>query len=42
VAEIILAAVEARKLYETTHPVMARAAQERIDAILESFGSSAA
>jgi short-subunit dehydrogenase len=41
-AEIILAAVEAGKLYETTHPVMARAAQERIEAILESFGSSAA
>lgn len=41
-AEIILAAVEAGKLYETTHPVMARTAQERIEAILESFGSSAA
>jgi NAD(P)-dependent dehydrogenase (short-subunit alcohol dehydrogenase family) len=41
-AEIILAAVEAGKLYETTHPVMARAAQERIEGILESFGSSAA
>ncbi|WP_030521942.1 SDR family oxidoreductase [Nocardia rhamnosiphila] len=41
-AEIVLAAVEAGKLYETTHPVMAHAARERIETILESFGASAA
>ncbi|MEV3963517.1 SDR family NAD(P)-dependent oxidoreductase [Nocardia sp. NPDC050193] len=40
-AEIVLAAVEAGKLYETTHPVMAHAARERIETILESFGASA-
>lgn len=40
-AEIVLAAVEAGKLYETTHPVMARAARERIETILESFGAAA-
>ncbi|WP_280414932.1 SDR family NAD(P)-dependent oxidoreductase [Nocardia carnea] len=40
-AEIILDAVEAGKLYETTHPDMAAAARERIDTILESFGTPA-
>ncbi|WP_063039865.1 SDR family oxidoreductase [Nocardia grenadensis] len=40
-AEIVLAAVEAGKLYETTHPVMAHAARERIETILESFGAAA-
>lgn len=40
-AEIILDAVEAGKLYETTHPEMALAARERIDTILQSFGSPA-
>ncbi|MGW0003694.1 hypothetical protein ACWDT6_07615 [Nocardia grenadensis] len=40
-AEVVLAAVEARKLYETTHPVMAHAARERIETILESFGAAA-
>lgn len=40
-AEIVLAAVEAGKLYETTHPVMAQAARERIETILESFGAAA-
>ncbi|WP_328398018.1 SDR family oxidoreductase [Nocardia sp. NBC_00416] len=40
-AEIILAAVESGKLYATTHPVMAHAARERVDTILESFGSPA-
>lgn len=38
-AEIILAAVEAGKMYETTHPGMARAARDRTDMILESFGT---
>ncbi|GGL38202.1 SDR family oxidoreductase [Nocardia jinanensis] len=38
-AEIILAAVEAGKLYETTHPLMSLAARERIDTIMESFGA---
>ncbi|MGW5384497.1 SDR family oxidoreductase [Nocardia sp. NPDC003963] len=37
-AEVILAAVESGKLYETTHPTMANAARERIETILESFG----
>lgn len=40
-AEIILGAVESGKLYETTHPEMAAAARERIDTILESFGTPA-
>ncbi|WP_063059552.1 SDR family oxidoreductase [Nocardia sienata] len=40
-AEIVLAAVEAGKLYETTHPVMAHAALERIETILEAFGAPA-
>ncbi|WP_024805780.1 SDR family oxidoreductase [Nocardia sp. BMG51109] len=40
-AEIILDAVESGKLYETTHPTMAVAARERIDTILESFGTPA-
>ena len=40
-AEIILDAVESGKLYETTHPDMAAAARERIDTILESFGTTA-
>ncbi|MGW6336391.1 SDR family oxidoreductase [Nocardia rhamnosiphila] len=40
-AEIILAAVESGKLYETTHPTMANAARERIGTILESFGARA-
>ncbi|MGW4068766.1 hypothetical protein [Nocardia grenadensis] len=40
-AEVVLAAVEAGKLYETTHPVMAHAARERIETILESFGAAA-
>jgi len=40
-AEIILSAVEAGKLYETTHPDMAReAAKDRVDTILESFGTA--
>lgn len=38
-AEIILAAVEAGKLYETTHPGMAAAAGDRMNTILESFGT---
>lgn len=39
-AEIILDAVEVGKLYETTHPDMARAAaKDRVDTILESFGA---
>ncbi|MGW0182679.1 SDR family oxidoreductase [Nocardia sp. NPDC003345] len=38
-AEIILAAVETGKTYETTHPGMARAARDRTDTILESFGT---
>ncbi|WP_280398411.1 SDR family oxidoreductase [Nocardia carnea] len=40
-AEIILAAVESGKLYETTHPEMAVAARDRIGTILESFGTPA-
>ncbi|WP_280426838.1 SDR family oxidoreductase [Nocardia carnea] len=40
-AEIILGAVESGKLYETTHPEMALAARERIDTMLESFGTPA-
>ncbi|WP_280457845.1 SDR family oxidoreductase [Nocardia carnea] len=40
-AETILGAVESGKLYETTHPEMAAAARERIDTILESFGTPA-
>lgn len=40
-AEIILAAVEAGKLYETTHPGMAVAARDRMNTILESFGTPA-
>ncbi|MGI5217052.1 SDR family NAD(P)-dependent oxidoreductase [Nocardia sp. CA-290969] len=40
-AEIILAAVESGKLYETTHPAMAVAARERMNTILESFGTPA-
>ncbi|WP_459547398.1 SDR family oxidoreductase [Nocardia sp. X0981] len=38
-AEIIIAAVEAGKLYETTHPGMAVAARDRMNTILESFGT---
>jgi NAD(P)-dependent dehydrogenase (short-subunit alcohol dehydrogenase family) len=40
-AQIILDAVEAGKLYETTHPGMAQAARERANTILESFGTPA-
>ncbi|MEV0248567.1 SDR family NAD(P)-dependent oxidoreductase [Nocardia sp. NPDC050712] len=38
-AEIILDAVESGTLYATTHPDMARAARDRTEAMLESFGT---
>lgn len=40
-AETILAAVESGKLYDTTHPAMAVAARDRMNTILESFGTPA-
>lgn len=38
-AEIILDAVEAEKLYVTTHPEMALLARDRIDTVLTEFGA---
>lgn len=40
-AEIIVTAIEANRVYATTHPEMAQAARIRTETILDSFGTSA-